>query len=157
MRHPVSRYKSVFNWWLSGKNPAWGVKLYKQPYHINRVFHDYIVLEELSKLKNIMWIRTENIAEDMLQLKIDIDKYPQFIQSYEKYFLNNNFSHQMECKIDFEIKGRKMNEESEFDINLLEEKHIDYCYKKYRFIYDKHGYEKYPEIYKPTIYEPQTI
>jgi len=167
VRHPVSRYKSIFNWWLSGSDPELGVKLYNDPREINRIFNDYIILNEISKLRDITWIRTEHIAEDMLKVKLDIDKYPKFVSNYEKYFLKNRFTKQMECKIDFEIKGRQMKDELEFDINLLEEKHIDYCYNKYRFVYEKHGYEKYPETYNPSALEttnkvqhkvpPQTI
>lgn len=134
VRHPFTRFKSILNWWLAGdensvKRGQWAME---DPTIMNQIFIDYLTMHKLSDLKDIKWIRTENMAEDVIQFNIDTNKYPKFINSYKKNILKNQY------------KKNRIN----FDINDLDEKIGEYLYKKYNYIYKKFNYDKFPQNYK---------
>lgn len=147
MRHPLTRFKSVLNWYCNSGSETMretGSAAFTQPEKL-KILHDYHVMHHLNQIRKInYWLRVEHLAEDLLK----IPRFQKDAKNIEKvrksidWNFGNNWYRQPE-KDQLKIK-----------INDLPPLVGEYLYKEYYFIYEKFGYEKFPEDYEYDITSP---
>lgn len=140
MRHPVTRLKSMLNWFCNAGSKNMnerGFNVFSEPNQATMLC-DYHAMHILDKIRPIdYWLRLEYIKDDILsipQIAKDINSSKKTHEALVKNFDNNLFT-----QPDYD--------KTRVSINDFSSKVLDYLYEEYKYIYKQFNYEKIPRGY----------